>query len=419
MCLLDLAKGTEGQGSMTQKHARISNWVFPLLLAVAQAIASSAPATAQSGGNWLQLAELSDTTQAVGEEIGLSVAISGNTAVVAGPGIVPFGAALVYVKSPSGWGNMTQTATLTPSDGSANDAFGEAVSEYGNTIVVSAQNVSTVYLFVKPEGGWRDMTETAKLTTSVGTSRFGLALAVTQNTVVVGAYGTQGQGTAYIYVKPEGGWHDLKQTGEFLAKEKGEFGLAVAASGDTVVVGAPTAFSESGAVYVYRKPKLGWKNVKPIATLTPSDGYGEDGSNFGGAVSISGNTALVGASFAGEQRTGESYIYVRPQTGWKNMTETAELNAPSDASTFGSSVSIFGNTALIGAPYSLGQGAAYVFDKPEGGWGTTSTPTAELVASDEASDDLFGASLSISTSSALVGAFQHNELRGAAYVFGD
>src|ERR1035441_6242208 len=87
-------------------------------------------------GSWMQLAELTDTTQAIGEEVGLSVAISGNTAVVAAPGMVPYGAALVYVKSPNGWGNMTQTATLTPSDGSPNDAFGEAVSIYANTIVV-------------------------------------------------------------------------------------------------------------------------------------------------------------------------------------------------------------------------------------------------------------------------------------------
>src|ERR1035441_9297643 len=94
----------------------------------------------------------------------------------------------------------------------------------------------------------------------------------------------------------------------------------------------------------------------------------------------------------------------------------AQLNPPSDASFFGSSVSIFGNTALIGAPYSLRQGAAYVFDMPGGGWVTTSTPTAELEASDEAYENLFGASVSLSTSSALIGGFQHNEMRGAAYV---
>jgi hypothetical protein len=398
---------------MTHKRlARISNVVFFLLLVPPLAMA-------QSAESWLQLAELTDTTQAIGEEIGVSVAISGNTVVLAAPGVAPYGAALVYVKPHSGWGNMTQTATLTASDASPNDAFGEAVSVYGDTIVVSAQNVSTVYLFVKPEGGWRDMTETAKLTASVGTSRFGLALAVTQDAVVVGAYGTQQQGTAYIYVKPESGWQDMQQTGEFLADEKGDFGLAVAISGNTVLVGAPTAFGESGVVYVYKKPKGGWTDVEPIATLTPSDGYGEDGSNFGGAVSISGKTALVGASFAGEQRTGESYVYVKPKSGWKSMTETAQLDAPSDASSFGSSVSIIGDTALIGAPYSLEQGAAYVFDKPDSGWVTTSTPTAELEASDEGHEDLFGASVSLSKSYTLVGSFQHNELRGAAYIFGD
>ena len=363
---------------------------------------------------WRQFAELTDTSQVIGDETGESVAVRGDAVVVAAPGIAPSGAALVFVRPGTGWQDMTQTAKLTPSDGAPGGAFGEAVAIGKDTIVVSAQNISTVYLFVKPADGWKDMTETAKLTASVHTSRFGLALAVTGNTVVVGAYGTNQEGSAYVYVKPKTGWHDMQQTAELLATEKGDFGLAVAASGPTVAVGAPTARSQSGLIYLYVKPIGGWKDVGPTAVLTTSDG---GGGNFGGALAMTGQTIISGAAFGGDARTGEGYIYVKPADGWTDMTETAKLNAPSGAQLFGNSVSIFGNTALVGAAFTAPGGAAYVFVRPKTGWVTTSTPKATLRSLDNGGGDLFGVSVSMGQV-AVIGASQHNSLRGAAYVYG-
>src|SRR5436309_3133212 len=96
---------------------------------------------------WHQFAELTDTTQVIGDETGESVAVRGDTVVVAAPGIAPSGAALVFVRPGTGWQDMTQTAKLTPSDGAPGGAFGEAVAIGKDIIVVSAQNISTVYLF--------------------------------------------------------------------------------------------------------------------------------------------------------------------------------------------------------------------------------------------------------------------------------
>ena len=85
---------------------------------------------------WAQLAELTPTKRVNQDWFGVSAAVSGNTVVVGAfdANIERTGAAYVFVKPSRGWGNMTQTATLTPSDGGA--AFGYSVAISGNTIIV-------------------------------------------------------------------------------------------------------------------------------------------------------------------------------------------------------------------------------------------------------------------------------------------
>jgi hypothetical protein len=389
---------------------RILTW--PLGVLILSAVLVSA--ATKPGTSYSQLAELTEAGQAIGAESGISVAMSGNVAVVGAnnPGSQS-GAAYVFVKPSTGWANMNPTATLTSSDGVDGDGFGQVVAIGRNTILVAAQNLSTVYVYVKPPDGWRDMTQTAKLTASVPTSRFGLALGISGDTVVIGAYGTDQAGTAYVYEKPSGGWVDMQQTAELLATEKGDFGLAVAVCDDTIVVGAPTALSQNGVVYVYTKPAGGWEDVRPVAALTSKVPF--TGGNFGGSLSLSGNTVVAGAFLAGDLRSGEAYVFVKPRSGWANMTETAQLVAPNGANDFGLSVFIRGSNIAVGAPAS---GGVYVFVRPTDGWVTTSAFDAKLEASDGASQDYFGAAVSVAGSDVLVGAFQHNSLRGAAYIFG-
>ena len=143
---------------------------------------------------WSQLAELTPTTRANQDWFGVSAAVSGNTAVVGAfdANIENTGVAYVFVKPSSGWGNMTQTAMLKPSDGG--EGFGTSVAISGNTIVVGAANASNeygrsgaqtqgpgaAYIFVKPASGWKDMTETAKITASdgVGGDAFGYNVSI-------------------------------------------------------------------------------------------------------------------------------------------------------------------------------------------------------------------------------------------------
>src|SRR5260370_7968811 len=137
--------------------------------------AASAPHTAKPNG-WAQLAELTPTNRNNQDWFGVSVAVSGDTVVVGAfdSNIETTGTAYVFVKTSGGWRNMTQTAILTPSDGGA--GFGTSVAISGDTIIVGAANASNLdfqtpqqqgpgaaYLSVKPPTGWTDITATAKL----------------------------------------------------------------------------------------------------------------------------------------------------------------------------------------------------------------------------------------------------------------
>jgi hypothetical protein len=127
-------------------------------------------------------------------------------------------------------------------------------------------------------------------------------------------------------------------------------------SGDTVVVGHPTGTVQENA-YVFVKPPGGWKNMAQVAILTPSD----QPTNFALSVSISGDTIAIGAPGA-NQGAGAVYVYVKPASGWQDMTETAKLTSSDGQSALGNSVSLSGNTIVAGAPgaFYSGAGAAFV-----------------------------------------------------------
>ena len=269
---------------------------------------------------------------------------------------------------------IIEDARLVASDGEAGDAFGFSVAVSGETVVVGAfrddigANTSqgSAYVFVRPAGSWAGtLAENAKLTASDGVAfdNFGVSVAVSGDTVVVGALCNILQGSAYVFVKPSGGWAGLLTEDAKLTASDGRtadfFGDSVAVNEDTVVVNAPLgdvgANIDQGSVYVFVRPAGGWAGLlKQNAKLVASDGATGDFSFFLGfddSVAVSGDTVVVGA--AGDD--------VGPNTD-----------------------------------QALAQGSAYVFVKPVGGWAGTLTESAKLTASDGATDNHFG--LSVDTS---------------------
>jgi len=337
------------------------------------------------GGTWTQVAKLTASDAAVGDQFGFSVSISGDTAIV-GAFDAGLGAAYVFVKLGGGWADATQDAKLTASDGFLSAQFGNAVSIDGDTAIVGARvdnhggaisSAGAAYIFEKPGGGWIDATQDAKLTASDATAgdQLGNSVSISGNTALVGArldnIGGTGSGSAYIFEKPGGGWIDATQDAKLTASDSAQnddFGFASSISGDTALVGAFRTDDDgnrSGSAYVFVKPGGGWVDATQDAILKASDAAAED--QFAWAVSISGNTILVGA-FGDDSNAGSAYVFMKPGGGWVDATEDQKLTA-SDAAAgdeFGDSVSISGNTAIIGAHFNddggNDSGSAYIFE---------------------------------------------------------
>ena len=377
--------------------------------------------------------ELDASDGAANDYFGISVAISGDTAVVGAyqhkvGSNVAQGAAYIFVRQGITWAAQ---AELTASDGAASDHFGYSVAISGDTALVGAYNHNSqrgeAYVFVEPSGGWSSGTETGRLTASDGVAGdlFGISVAISGDTALVGAHRhNNSQGEAYVFVEPAGGWVTSNVAAILTIPgviANAFFGCSVAISGDTALVGAYGINSNQGMAYVFVKPSGGWISGTPTAYLAASGGAAND--DFGRSVAISGDTALVGApnhqvgSYANQ---GVTYVFVKPAGGWVNSNQTATLTASDGFANdnFGESVAISGDTALIGAwGHNSSQGEAYVFVKPTSGWITSSVDTI-LAASDGAANDNFGLNVAISGDTAFIGAQQHNiSLGGAAYVY--
>jgi hypothetical protein len=255
--------------------------------------------------------------------LGSSVAVSGRTVLVG----APFLAVDVFVEPTKGWrGVVSQTARLTASDQQSNDAFGASVSISDNTAVVGGKlalsEAGAAYVFVKPAGGWKDMTQTAKLTASDGAigDQLGKSVYISGSTVVAGAPeatvgNNQFQGAVYVFLRSAHGWTDMTQTAKLTDSnpQVGEqFGNCVSLAGNTIVTVNPETLVIKGFVFVFNRPKGGWVDKTQNAKFGRSDG--SPGDAFAGCVSASGDTVVVGAPFAtvgSNERQGKAYVFGR------------------------------------------------------------------------------------------------------------
>ena len=199
-------------------------------------------------------------------------------------------------------------------------------------------------------------------------------MAISGETIVVGARagGTEGlrQGAAYVFVRNGELW---RQQDRLLAADGASFdsfGFSVAISGETVVVGAPSYSSagraRQGAAYVFVRNGEVWRQQQQ---LLAADAVA--GDEFGLAVAISGETVVVGKlgpQFSGTGlRGGAAYVFVRNGEVSRQQQKLQAAGAMS-LGNFGTSVAISGETIVVGAPFDTStrlsffrQGAAYVF----------------------------------------------------------
>ncbi|MBI1877004.1 MAG: FG-GAP repeat protein, partial [Chloroflexi bacterium] len=200
------------------------------------------------------------------------------------------------------------------------------------------------------------LTETKKITASNGAAfhQFGLAVSVSGDTAVVGAnQDAGGPGAAYIYERNQGGLNNWGQTKIITASDgafNDQFGISVAISGDTIVVGAWRDNSDQGAAYIFDRNQGGANNWGQVKKLLASDGVASD--QFGIFVAISGNTVVVGAS-GDDALKGAAYVFDRNQGGANNWGQVKKLLASDGVASdgFGNSVAISGDTTVVGAHF--------------------------------------------------------------------
>jgi uncharacterized protein (DUF2345 family) len=255
----------------------------------------SAHVFAPDGRTWTEQASLVASDALRSDQFGRSVALSADTLVVGTAPVYRPGLAYVFVRADAYW---SEQAILSPDDVVRPDDFSESVAVSSDTLFVGSPedddngfNSGSVYVFIRADSTWTLLT---KLTASVRSGRFGSSLAVSGDTLVVGSpHDDQRTGAAYVFVRDDRTWIEQARLTASDGVEIDRFGSSLAISGNTIVVGSPGLLFDRptpGAAYVFAGDGNRWRE---IAKLLASDG--ETFDEFGSAVAVSDNTAIVGS----------------------------------------------------------------------------------------------------------------------------
>ena len=337
------------------------------------------------------------------------------------------GSAYVFIRTGTTW---TFQAKLLPSDGAAEEQFGESVALKGNTAIIGAWydndnglHSGSAYVFTRTGTTW---TQQQKLLPADGVTdaQFGINLDFDGNTALIGANRDDDNGirsgSAYVYTTDGTTW---TQQAKLIANDgnpEERFGIDVALEGDTALIGSESSDQGdySGSVYVFTRSGTTWTLQQKII---PSDGAALDW--FGFAISISGDTALFAASQDDDLggSSGSAYVYIRNGTTWIQQAKLHASDGAANDHFSEQAVALDGDTALIGAfkdrDNGLDSGSAYVFTRT----GTTWTQQQKLLPSDGAKGDFFSYwAVDLQGNTALIGAWGDDDNgndSGSAYVF--
>jgi hypothetical protein len=291
-------------------------------------------------------------------------------------------------------------AELTAPTPNANGYFGQRMAVSGNRAIVG---ISTLTVFLHDGSGWFVQGELAAPASATG---FGASVAIDKDVAVVGS-----QGAAYVY-----DWNGTTwiARGALLPPDgtTGDYGTAVAISGQTALVGHPGddlagQCAVAGSVYVFVRDGQTWTfQAKLLPTPLACEAL------FGYSVALAGNTAIVGAPGVA-LNAGSAYAFVRHGADWSQQAILASPD-PVFGDFLGSAVAVEGDTAAIGARNKTlngisEAGAVYVFTRS----GTSWTGQAECGLPDAQQADQFGLSVALSGNLLAAGAPGRNTTVGA------
>jgi hypothetical protein len=297
---------------------------------------------------------------------------------------------------------------LTANDGAADDWYGTSVSIDGNLAIVGAPYNDDLFsesgsAYISRFDGNTWIEETKLTMDYIGVDhRFGEAVAISGNYAIVAAPSHEDNigvfSSVHFFHYENGNWNE-KQSISLETIEDG-FGLALDIDGDRAIVAAPWE-SDSGAVYIYKFDGNDWIEEQK---LTADDAA--SGAYFGGSVSINGNTVIVGDPYNDDNgsNAGAAYIFRFDGSDWIQSQKLIASDGAAD-DYFGNSVAIDNNFAVIGAneddDNGTGSGSAYVFQLSDTGW----VQQEKLLADEGDQYDRFGTSVAIDENMVVVGAY--------------
>lgn len=420
---------------------------------------------------WAQVNKIILEEPASGINYGYKIAIDGDYAVIGAPyesqninSSLPIalqaGAAYLLKKVSGEW---IEWKKLVASDRFAADYFGWSVSISGDIVAVGAwaededaaglnnkDGAGSVYLFSKNQGGADNWGQLKKLVAPDRDfdDRFGYSVAINGTILAVGAYAEDHDaaganlvnqaGSAYIFSQDQGGANNWGFVRKVVAPDRAasdNFAHTVKISGSILVASAYTededaaglnTKSSAGSAYVFYKDQGGTDNWGFVKKLVASDRNSNDFFSF--ALAIDGNILVAGAYMESEDAAGSNtvsmagsaYVFYKDQGGTDNWGQVKKIVASDRelGAYFGQSVSVFGNTIVVGAYLNDKDaaglntkgdaGAAYVFSKDLGGtdnWGQVQ----KIVAADRNSSDNFGFAVALASNTLFVAAVAEDE----------
>jgi len=377
---------------------------------------------------------LADDDGKVGNDLGKSVAISGNYAIIGTDNAVVGanlnqGSANIYQFNGGNWVLMQK---LTDANGAVEDYFGSSVSISGNYAIVGIPgddvgvnaNQGSANIYWYNGSTWVFM---QKMIDAAGAADdfYGTSVSVNDSHAIVGAPNdavglNARQGSACVYQYNGTSWVLLQKITDATGAAEDYFGYSVSVSGNYVVVGAlndkVVLNSNQGSASIYQYNRPNWVLMKKI-----TDATGAAGDEFGCSVSISGNYAIIGAfsdDAGGGANRGSASIYQYKNSDWILMKKVTDDTGAND-DYFGSKVSISGNYAIVGVSAddvgsNTNQGSAIIYIRVGAGW----QKLQKIIDPSGSLNDNFGNAVGIdaATKTFLIGAF--NTSPAGKVVFG-
>ncbi len=296
----------------------------------------------REGGEWRQQQKLTIDQRGDNDSFGNSVVMEGDVAFISAiredvDGTFNQGAVYVFEREAGEW---RQQQKLTASDGARGDFFGDSLALNGETAFVGAAPKTingngfqgAVYVFVREDGRWRQQ---QKLTASDGgeSDQFGSTVVLEGETALIAADratvdGQSNQGAVYVFTREGGSWREQQKLLASDGARSDQFGNAVALNGETALISAREddvgGVEDRGSVYLFVREAGSWREQQK---LTASDGAEDD--NFGYAVAMDNETALIGtyeADFEGTERQGKAYFFERG--GQQRQPQTIDFPTP-------------------------------------------------------------------------------------------